>query len=351
MNNKTSQPTINIPIKNILVTGGGGFLGKAIVRQLLAKGHRVASLSRGTYPELDALGVRQFTGDIANAGAVKDAVRGRDAVFHVAARPGVWGAFEDFYRPNVTGTRNVITACRSCRVPMLVYTSSPSVVFDGKDMEGVNESVPYPTRYHAPYPRTKAMAEQAVLATADETLKTVALRPHLIWGPEDNHLVPRIIARARSLRRVGKGKNRVDTIYVENAARAHVLAMEALERNPAVSGRVYFISDDDPIGLWEMVDRILNAGGKPPLTRTISPIAAYLAGAVLEWAYRTFGISGEPKMTRFVARELATSHWFDISAAKQDLGYSAEISIDEGMDRLKAWLTESASPPLDRMVR
>ena len=341
MKNRRST-TVGTP-KNILVTGGGGFLGKAIVRQLLAKGHRVVSFSRGTYPDLDALDVRQLSGDIADAGAVKDALRGRDAVFHVAAKAGVWGSLEDYHRPNVIGTRNVITACRSGRVPMLIYTSSPSVVFDGGNMQGVDESVPYPAHYHAPYPQTKALAEQAVVAAADDTLKTVALRPHLIWGPQDNHLVPRIIARAASLRRVGDGGNRVDTIYIDNAARAHLLAMQALEKNPAVSGRVYFISDDNPIGLWEMVDRILAAGGIPPLTKTISPRAAYWIGALMEWAYRTFGIPGEPRMTRFVARELATSHWFDISAAKRDLGYTADISIEEGMKRLRAWLTESAS--------
>lgn len=330
------------PFKDILVTGGGGFLGKAIVRQLLAKGHRVASFSRRVYPELEAWGLRQFTGDIAHAGAVREAVRGRDAVFHVAAKAGVWGAFEDFYRSNVTGTRNVLSACRSCRVPMLVHTSSPSVVFDGRDMQGADESAPYPARYPAPYPQTKAMAEQAVIEAADDDLSTVVLRPHLIWGPEDNHLVPRILARAGRLRQVGEGKNRVDTIYIDNAARAHVQAMEALETRPAVSGKIYFISDDDPIPLWEMVDRILDAGGKPGLTRTISPKAAYCMGAALEWVYRVFRLPGEPIMTRFVAEELATSHWFDISAAKRDLGYSAEISIDEGMQRLKAWLMESA---------
>ena len=340
---KTRQSSANSPPKKILVTGGGGFLGKAIVRQLLANGHRVVSFSRGTYPDLDALDVRQLSGDIADAGAVKNAVRGRDAVFHVAAKAGVWGAFEDYHRPNVIGTRNVIAACRSSRVPMLIYTSSPSVVFDGGDMQGVDESVPDPAHYHAPYPQTKAMAEQAVMAAADDALKTVALRPHLIWGPQDNHLVPRIISRAASLRRVGDGNNRVDTIYIENAARAHVLAMQALEKNLSVSGRVYFISDDHPIGLWDMVDRILDAGGKPALTKTLSPKAAYWVGALMEWAYRTFGISGEPRMTRFVARELATSHWFDISAAKRDLGYTADVSIEEGMKRLKAWLTESTS--------
>ncbi len=344
MNNPTKPPPTGGTPKKILVTGGGGFLGKAIVRLLLAKGHQVTSFSRGRYPQLDAMGVKQHAGDIANAGAVKDAVCGRDAVFHVAARPGVWGAFEDYYRPNVTGTHNVIAACRSCRVPILVYTSSPSVVFDGGDMQGVDESVPYPAHYHAPYPLTKAMAEKAVIAAANGELKTVVLRPHLIWGPEDNHLVPRIIAQAASLRQVGDGSNRVDTIYVDNAARGHVMAMEALEHNPALSGRVYFISDDHPIGLWEMVNRILDAGGKPPLTRSISPRTAYCIGAGLEWVYRTLGLSGEPRMTRFLARELATAHWFDISAAKRDLGYSPDISIEEGLKRLKAWLSESAFP-------
>jgi len=328
--------------KSILVTGGGGFLGKAIVKQLLEKGHRVASFSRRSYPELESIGVEQHTGDIADA--VKKAADGKDVVFHTAAKAGVWGAFDDFFRPNVTGTRNIIEACRSCKVGLLIYTSSPSVVFDGTDMQGVNETVPYPDDFHAPYPRTKAMAEQAVMAAAGEKLRTLTLRPHLIWGPGDPHLAPRIIARAKSLRQVGDGGNRVDTIYIDNAARAHVLAMEALEKNPGISGKTYFISDDDPILLWEMVNRILGAGGKPPVRRKISPEAAYRIGAVLEWVYRTFNLRGEPKMTRFVARELATSHWFDISAAKRDLGYTAEVSIDEGMRRLKTWLAESGFP-------
>ncbi len=330
--------------KTILVTGGGGFLGKAIIRQMLADGHRVASFSRRHYPVLDRLGVAQISGDIADAAAVARAVQGRNVVFHAAAKAGVGMAFDDYFRPNVTGTRNVISACRSGGVSTLVYTSSPSVVFDGKDMAGVDESVPYPARYHAPYPQTKAMAEQAVVAAADRQLKTIALRPHLIWGPEDNHLVPRIIARAQRMRQVGDGRNRVDTIYIDNAARAHRLAMQALAKNPALSGKVYFISDDDPIGLWEMVNRILAVAGQPPVKGRISPQTAYGIGAILEWAYRTFKIAKEPPMTRFVARELATSHWFDISAAKRDLGYSAEISIDEGLRRLAAWLTESGLP-------
>lgn len=319
-------------------------MGKAIVRQLLADGHRVVSFSRSAYPALVELNVQQIAGDIADADAVRMAAEGMDVIFHVAAKAGVWGKFDDYYRPNVTGTQNVIAACQSCGVGTLVYTSSPSVVFDGGDMQGVDESVPYPEHFHAPYPQTKAIAEQTVLAAADKNLKTIALRPHLIWGPEDNHLVPRIIARAKRLRRVGGGNNRVDTIYIDNAARAHWLAMTAVDKNPKLSGNVYFISDDAPIRLWDMVDRILAAGGKPQLTRSVSPRTAYLIGIVLEWFYSAFKIPGEPQMTRFVARELATSHWFDISAAKRDLGYSADISIDEGMRRLQNWLEETSIP-------
>jgi len=330
--------------KKILVTGGGGFLGQAIVRQLIDQGHHVTSFSRIHHSQLDAVGVKQLYGDLTNAGSVKDAVRGMDVVFHVAAKAGVWGNFDDYYQVNVTGTNHVITACQSCRVPMLIYTSSPSVVFNGSDMQGIDESVPYPDHYHAPYPQTKAMAERRIIAAAGKSLKTIVLRPHLIWGPEDNHLVPRIIERARSLRQVGDGNNRVDTIYIDNAARAHILAMQALEKKPSLSGQVYFISDDDPILLWAMVNRILEAGGCPPVTRRISPRLAYAIGTVMEWCYRSLGLSGEPKMTRFVARELSTSHWFDISAAKRDLGYEALISIDEGMRRLKAWLTGSNGP-------
>ncbi len=327
---------------NILVTGGGGFLGKAIVGRLLALGHRVTSFSRHRHSALETMGVDQRCGDITNAGSVKDALRGRDAVFHTAAKAGVWGDREAYHRVNVTGTRNVITACRSCRVPMLIHTSSPSVVFDGTDMRGVDESAPYPSRYHAPYPETKAIAERAVLAATDESLNTVILRPHLIWGPQDNHLVPRIIERAARLRQVGNGRNRVDTIYIDNAAWAHLLALEALRRDPGtVSGRIYFVSDDAPIRLWDMVDRILAAAGKPPVRRMVSARMAYAAGALMEWSYRLLGVRSEPPMTRFVARELATDHWFDIRAAKRDLGYAPVVSIDEGMRRLADWLEES----------
>ncbi|HEY6837168.1 MAG TPA: NAD-dependent epimerase/dehydratase family protein [Geobacteraceae bacterium] len=326
-----------------LVTGGGGFLGKVLVRQLVAGGWEVRSFSRGAYPELANLGVEEVRGDLADAEAVAAAVKGCDTVFHVAAKAGVWGAFEEYYRANVTGTANVIAACHRLGVGRLVHTSSPSVVFSGGDIEGGDESLPYPEHFEAHYPRTKAEAERLVLAANGPELATVALRPHLIWGPEDNHLVPRIVARGRAgrLRRVGARPCVVDSVYVDNAARAHLLAAERLSPGAPPAGKAYFISNGEPLPLWELVNRILACAGVPPVTKTISPQAAYAAGWLLEKLYGALRLSGEPLMTRFLARELATSHWFDIGAARRDFGYVPEVSVDEGLGRLREWLRSS----------
>jgi nucleoside-diphosphate-sugar epimerase len=324
--------------KTILVTGGGGFLGGALVRLLVDRGANVRSFSRARYPALDALGVEQVQGDLADADALQGACRGVELVFHVAAKAGVWGPYTAFHQANVVGTRNVLQACRDNGIGRLVYTSSPSVVFDGRDMEGADESAPYPKVFHAHYPRTKAAAEQLVRAAADGRLCTLILRPHLIWGPGDNHLVPRIIQRAHRLRRIGDGSNKVDTIYVDNAALAHVLAARKLAERPELSGGVYFISQDAPVPLWDMVNAILAAADLPPVERTLSLKTARRIGAGLEWLYRTFRLPGEPPMTRFVAEELAHAHWFDIRAAREDLGYRPIVSTDEGLRRLRQWL-------------
>ncbi|MGE0084850.1 MAG: NAD-dependent epimerase/dehydratase family protein [Desulfococcaceae bacterium] len=324
--------------RTVLVTGGGGFLGKAIVREMILRGERVRSFSRSFHPELERLGAEQVLGNIADEKAVEKACKGAGVIFHTAAKAGVWGPYKDYYQTNVTGTRNVIAACRSQGTAALIHTSSPSVIFDGRDMEGVNETVPYPAAFHAHYPKTKALAEQEVRQAAADGLKTVILRPHLIWGPEDNHLVPRILARAGKLRIVGECGKKVDTIYIDNAAHAHLLAAEKLLANPRLSGRVYFISQDDPIPLWDMVNAILKAGGLPRVTRRISAKTAYAAGALLEMLYTLLRMKSEPQMTRFLAKELATSHWFDISAAKSDLGYRPLISTEEGLLRLEEWL-------------
>jgi nucleoside-diphosphate-sugar epimerase len=333
---------------NALVTGGGGFLGGAIVRLLRQRGDSVRSLARGDYPGLRDLGVAQIRGDLADPEPVRRAVEGADVVFHVAAKAGYWGAFEDFHRINVEGTRHVIAACRAHGVKRLVYTSSPSVVFDGRDMEGVDESAPYAERFESPYPATKAEAERLVLGANDADLATVALRPHLIWGPGDNHLVPRIVARARAgrLRRLGRRPNRVDSTYVDNAAEAHLLAADRLAPGAPIAGRAYFLSQGDPRPLWDLINGILRAAGVAPVARSVPTPLALLAGAAAEAAYRTLRLPGEPPMTRFLAHQLASAHWFNIDAARRDLGYQPRVSIEEGLRRLEDWFRrpEPAGP-------
>jgi 2-alkyl-3-oxoalkanoate reductase len=325
-------------MKRVLVTGGGGFLGGAIVKDLVSRGDAVYSFSRRHYPALKALGVNQIIGDLRKPADVLTACEGMDIVFHVAAKTGVWGNYKDYYDINYIGTQNILHACGCQKVKYFIYTSSPSVIFNGKDMQGVDESVPYPSAYHSHYPATKALAERAVIAAADKSLLTICLRPHLIWGPFDNHLVPRIIARAGRLRIIGKGNNIVDTTYIDNAAEAHILAADRLAVDPALSGKVFFISQDSPVVLWDMVNAILKAGGKPPVKKRIPYALAWLIGFFLEICYKGLFLKMEPELTRFVANELATSHWFNIHAAQESFGYSPRISTEEGLKRLSDWL-------------
>lgn len=323
-----------------LVTGGGGFLGLAIVKRLVAQGTTVGSFSRQPHAALATLGVEQRLGDLADEAAVRQAVAGCEVVFHVAAKPGIWGSYEDYHRTNFIGTRNVIAACREKGVSRLVYTSSPSVVFDGRDMEGADESAPYPDHFEAHYPKTKAAAEQLVRAANDDRLATVSLRPHLIWGPGDNHLLPRLVARARAgqLRRIGRAGKLVDTIYIDNAAEAHLLAAEKLKPDSVVAGKVYFISQGEPVDVWEMINRLLEAAGAPTVQRGIPAGAALVLAWVFENTHRLLHQPGEPRLTRFVVKELCTSHWFDISAARRDFAYQPTVSISEGLRRLSEHL-------------
>lgn len=322
------------------MTGGGGFLGGGIVRALLARGDEVVSVARGDYPALRGLGVRTVRGDLADAAVALEAADGCDAVVHVAARAGIWGTAAQFERSNVEATLNVLTACRSLGVPRLVHTSTPSVVHTGGDIEGGDESLPYAGSFSSHYPRTKAVAERAVLSAADGSLATVALRPHLVWGPQDPQLTARILDRARSgrLRFVDGGHAVIDTTYVDDAVAAHLCALDALSPDAACSGRAYFISSGDPRPVREITNAILAAAGLPPEARSVPLRAAVAAGAAAEGVWRLLGRADDPPMTRFLAHQLATAHWFDISAARRDLGYVPQVGLDEGLRRLAASL-------------
>ena len=330
-----------------LVTGGGGFLGKAIVSRLLERGDHVRAIARGDYPELTDMGAECIRGDIADLESCISAVEGCDMVFHVAAKAGVWGSYESYYQSNVVGTQNIVKACQRAGVQKLVYTSTPSVIHAGGDVEGVDESLPYPEHFETHYPKTKAMAEKFVLAANSPNLATVALRPHLIWGPGDNHLVPRIVERGRTgqLRFVGDGQNLIDSIYIDNAADAHILAGDRLGPEAPCAGKAYFISQGEPVPSSQLINGILESAGVNPVTRSIHPTVAYVVGAVMEAVYSVAGIESEPKMTRFLAKQLSTAHWYDISAAKRDLGFEPTVSIREGLDRLTQWFDNQGSTP------
>lgn len=328
----------------VLVTGPAGFLGGEIVDQLLARGDDVVGVSRGAYPKLAEKGVQYHRADLSDAEASRRIIRDVDAVVHTAAVAGVWGVYESFYRINTQATLNVIDACRENRIRTLVFTSSPSVTFGGGDQRGIDESVAYPDRWLCAYPATKALAEQAVLHAHEfGRLHTCALRPHLIWGPDDPHLLARVIARAKSrkLKIVGDGSNMIDTVHVKNAAAAHLDAIDALQNRPEISGgRAYFITQDEPVNCWDWIATICDAGGVPAPTRRVPFPVAYAIGGVLEAVYRISGRKSEPPMTRFVAAQLAKDHYFDISAAKERLGYTVRISMDQGLDELRsAWGT------------
>jgi nucleoside-diphosphate-sugar epimerase len=311
----------------------------------------VRSFGRGEYPELTALGVEVMRGDIRDTAAVKTACAGMNCVFHVAAIAGIGGPWSRFYEANVVGTENVIGACRKQQVPRLVFTSSPSVTFAGRDQRVVNEAQSPPDlawleAYRCHYSRSKALAEAAVLATNSSELATCALRPHLIWGPRDQHLIPRLIARARSgkLRRVGDGTNLVDITYVDNAASAHLQAADALASGEALGQLMYYISQGEPVNCWQWIDEVLALAGLPPVRKSVSLRAAWNLGAICEAAYRMVGSKREPPMSRFLAAQLAKSHWYDITAARRDFGYEPRVSTAEGMQRLGKWLSEPARP-------
>jgi nucleoside-diphosphate-sugar epimerase len=330
-----------------LVTGGGGFLGMYVVEQLIARGDDVRVFCRQYYPRLDQLGAEWFPGDVRDAAAVANACEGIDAVFHAAAVPGIWGPWKLFHGVNTLGTLNIIEGCRRHNVAKLIYTSSPSVIYDGKPHENVDESYPYPDpkTFLCHYPHTKMLAEKAVLAANGDGLATTALRPHLIWGPRDNHLIPRLIRRAKSgrLRRVGDGTNLVSTTYVENAAVAHLQAEVALGPHSANAGKAYFINESEPVNLWNWIDDLLHRAGLPPVKKRISAASAWRVGAVLETAFRCLFLRREPPMTRFLASQLSRSHYYSIDAAKRDFGFTPVMSTDEGMRRLEPELKRLAS--------
>jgi len=326
----------------ILVTGGSGFLGRHLLDALKNSGYTsLRTLNRNACEDLKNIEISY--GDLCNYSDVNKAVEDCDAVFHVAAKAGVWGSYASYYKVNVLGTQHILKACQEHNVKYLIYTSSPSVVFNGNALVNADERTPYGKRSKmCAYAYTKMLAEQLILAAnGQQGLKTVALRPHLIWGPGDNHLIPTLLkaAQQHKLFQVGNGNNWVDISYVTNVAQAHLLALEALKNETnCVAGKAYFISQDDPVQLWPWIYQLLSKLDLPKPKLKIPAFGALCIGGMLEILYKILCIRHQPPMTRFVAKELSQDHYFDISAAKMDLHYLPKISNEEGLEALITWL-------------
>ena len=322
-----------------LVTGGGGFLGSAIVRLLRARGDEVTVVARGDYPELKSLGVTLVRADTTDLPSLTEAATGCDVVFHTAAKAGVWGSHESYYRPNVVGTEMVIAACLATRVPKLIFTGSPSVVFDGRDQTNGTSALPYASPSSSHYSATKAASERLVLKANSKALATVSLRPHLIYGPGDPHLIPRVIDRASRgrLAFVGNGRNRVSLTFVDNAAAAHIQAADRLNFNATCAGRAYFINDPEPVVFGEWLTTLVSRLGLPSIKRSLSLPAAVAIGGVLEFVWTALRLNGEPPLTRSVARNLGLSHWYSIDEAVRDFGYAPPVKASDGFERTIDW--------------
>jgi len=331
----------------VFITGASGFIGGKLAERLLREGRAVRVLARQPLPALEKLGAKVITGDLHASATLRQGCDGAGTVFHVAGRVGVWGPAKDFFRVNVEGTRNVIAACRAAGVKRLVYTSSPSVVFNGGNLAGVDETAPLCTAAPCAYPTSKAEAERLVSAANAADLATVSLRPHLVWGPGDRNVVPRVLALARKgrLKIVGAGRNLVDCTHISNVVDAHLLAERALaechiiddtRKSTSAAGKAYFITNGEPIVLWDWINELLRGLGVPEIKKLVPLGTAYAAGAVLETLWTVLPLNGEPPMTRFVAKELATDHWFKIDAAQRDLGYTPRVTMAAGTAELLA---------------
>ena len=327
----------------VIVTGGMGFLGNSLVSKLLDCGYEVHAVGRTKEPKKEKLllGIQYHACDLANNFLDDKILKNTDLVVHTAAKAGVSGNYHDYYLANFTATKNLLDSCRSSGISRFIHTSTPSVVFTKNPIQNGNEILPYLSHSLSPYASTKAMAEKLVLqANNPPHLQTLALRPHLVWGKGDPHLLPRVIKRHKEgkLKIVGLGNNQVDLTHIVNVTHAHMLAIDAIMKNKELGGKPYFIGQEEPVVLWDWLNDLFSSLKLAPVTKKISFRIAYHIGWVMEMLWKLLSIGGDPPMTRFVASQLAHDHWFSSKNAKEDFGYSPILSMQEAMKETLPWL-------------
>jgi 2-alkyl-3-oxoalkanoate reductase len=322
----------------VLLTGATGMLGRSTAELLIGRGDEVSVLQRRP----SRLPCRELLGDIADREVVRRATRGQEAVVHLAAKVDVTGRWPEYVRANIEGTRSVLGACRAEHVSRLVHASSPSVAHAGKALVAVTAEPADPLAARGHYSRSKAVAELEALAADSAALSVLVVRPHLVWGPGDTQLVEPVVERARAGRLpiIGHGATLIDTTYIDNAAAAMVAALDACGR---VHGESLVVSNGEPRPLREIMARLCAAAGAPAPTMRVPFPAAWLAGAAAEAAFAVSRSRSAPRLTRFVAEQMATAHWFDQRRTRAALQWSPSVSLDDGFARLAAWYAASAA--------
>jgi nucleoside-diphosphate-sugar epimerase len=315
----------------VLVTGGRGLLGSSVVHEVLKAGHECVVVQRNP---AGITGAREFLDDLTAPKSTEKCLAGVDAVIHLAAKVGIVGSHQDFIEANVAATQLLLEAAKRHGVTSFIYASSPSVAHTGSALIGAGAGPAEPTRVRGSYSQTKARAELAVLAANTPSFSTLALRPHLVWGPGDTQLIERIVARARAGRLfyIDGGYALIDTTYVSNAAQAFACALTA---SPEAFGLAHMVTNGEPRTVRETLIRITQAAGVPGPLRSVSFHIAMAAGRAAEFAWRNR--TSEPPLTSFLVEQLATAHWFDIEQTKKLLSWSPSISLDEGFTELANW--------------
>ena len=328
----------------IIITGGLGFVGRAVAAKALKLDgvDEILVVGRNVSPEPAKIlpGIRYLSFDLSKKGSY-DWLHDSHTVFHIAAKAGVDGRIEEYMAANLVATESLLNACRKYQVKRFIYTSTPSVVFNNSNIQGGKESLPYLSSPISPYAYTKALAEKLVLDSHEpKRFQTLAIRPHLVWGKGDPHLLPRIIDRHRKgkLRMVGDGTNRMDITHVENVAHAHICAFSAMLKNQYLGGKAYFIGQNEPVLLWPWLNQIFAELGLPPLTKKISFKNAYYIGSIIEFLWKALNLRRDPPMTRFIASQLAHDHWFSNESAEKDIGYKPKIDMKQAMLETLPWL-------------